>query len=211
MGKIVQAPAHDSPPRPVGQHGVDQAFGGRVRMLRRAQQLTLQQLSERSGLAISTLSKIENGQMSPTYERLLRLADGLRIDVAQLFSQAPRAMTSGRRSVTRHGQGAKLRSAQYEYEMLSADLSHKAFIPLVTSLRAHELAEFPSLVRHAGEEFLYVLSGQVVLHSEAYKPLHLAPGDSCYFDSTMGHACLSAGDVDAVILWVCSRTELSPE
>jgi hypothetical protein len=132
------------------------------------------------------------------------------VDVAELFSPKPSRMMLGRRSVTRAGQGAKLRSAQYSYEMLCADLSSKQFIPLLTTLSAHSIQEFPDFVRHDGEEFIYVLSGVVELHTDIYEPLRLDAGDSCYFDSTMGHACLSVGDQDAVVLWVCSRVNLTP-
>jgi hypothetical protein len=41
--------------------------------------------------------------------------------------------------------------------------------------------------------------------TEHYAPLTLESGDSCYFDSTMGHALISAGEEAATVLWVCSR------
>jgi transcriptional regulator with XRE-family HTH domain len=198
-----------APATKMRRNHADSDFGTRIRKLRRAAQLTLQQLSERCGLAASTISKVEQNQISPTYENILRLADGLKVDVAELFSRKPSTMASGRRSVTRAGQGSKLHSPQYEYEMLCADLSQKQFIPLLTTLRAHSITEFPNPVRHEGEEFIYVISGEVELHTEFYEPLRLSQGDSCYFDSTMGHACVSVGENDAIVLWVSSRVNLS--
>jgi len=185
-----------------------QQFAAVVRKLRQGAGLTLQALGDRSGLSISTLSKIENGQLSPTYETLLRLADGLQVDVTELFDASVAvAAASGRRSVTRRGQGLVHDTAQYQYELLSADLSRKQFVPLLTRLKAHDVAEFPRLSHHDGEEFLYVLSGTVELHTEHYAPIRLEEGDSCYFDSTMGHACVSAGQEDARILWISSRLD----
>jgi transcriptional regulator with XRE-family HTH domain len=189
----------------------DEAFGQRIKRLRREANLTLQQLSERSGLAISTISKVENSQISPTYENILRLADGLEVDVADLFARGSSAMALGRRSITRAGQGAKLQSTQYQYEMLCADLSKKKFIPLLTKLRAHSVAEFPDLVRHAGEEFVYVVEGDVAIHTDHYEPLLLKQGDACYFDSNMGHALVSVGKTDAVVMWICSTLINNPE
>ena len=189
----------------------DAGFGGRIKAFRTGRGLTLQRLSDACGLAASTISKVEQNQISPTYENILRLADGLGVDVAELFSKGPSRMTSGRRSVTRAGEGARLTTAQYGYEMLCADLSGKQFVPLLTTLRAHDVADFPDLIRHEGEEFVYVLSGKVRLLTEFYEPIEFGPGDSCYFDSTMGHACLSAGEDDATILWVCSRVTLQLE
>lgn len=183
-------------------------FAAIVRRLRQQAGLTLQALGERSGLSISTLSKIENGQLSPTYETLLRLADGLQVDVAGLFdAEAGAAAASGRRSVTRRGQGILHDTPQYEYELLCADLSRKQFVPLRTRIKAHGIEAFPRLSRHDGEEFFYVLSGVVELHTEHYAPIRLEAGDSCYFDSSMGHACVSAGDEDAQILWISSRLD----
>jgi transcriptional regulator with XRE-family HTH domain len=183
----------------------DESFGPRIRRLRQEAGLTLQELSLKTGLAFSTISKVEKSQISPTYENILRLADGLAVDVAKLFSETSVSMTTGRRTVTRAGHGVKHVSPQYEYEMLCADIAQKQFIPLLTRLRAHDVAEFPALLSHQGEEFIYVLSGLIEIHTDQYRPLRLEEGDSCYFDSTMGHACVSAGPEEAVILWVCSR------
>ena len=183
----------------------DETFGPRIRRLRQEAGFTLQELSLKTGLAFSTISKVEKSQISPTYENILRLAGGLSVDVTKLFSEMSVSMTSGRRTVTRAGQGIQHKSPQYEYEMLCADIALKQFVPLLTRLRAHDVSEFPALLSHQGEEFLYVLSGTVEIFTDQYKPLRLETGDSCYFDSTMGHACVSAGPEDAMILWVCSR------
>ncbi|SCM76309.1 putative transcriptional regulator [uncultured Pleomorphomonas sp.] len=176
-----------------------------LRRRRKDAELTLQELAERCNLASSTLSKIENGQMSPTYETIIRVADGLDIDVTELFSGKPSHPVGGRRTVTRAGQGVVRSTAQYTYEMLAADLTGKQFIPLLTTIDARSLTSFPDLVRHVGEEFFYVLSGSVTLHTEHYAPTTFQAGDSCYFDSTMGHALVSTGDEAARILWICSR------
>ncbi|CAM3832342.1 XRE family transcriptional regulator [Kerstersia gyiorum] len=186
-------------------------LAGKLRSLRRSAKLTLQQLSERSGISISALSKIENGQLSPTYEKIAALANGLAVNVSELFSSelaGQETTRPGRRSVTYRGQGVIHDAPQYIYEILNADLADKRFIPLLTTIKARDSAEFPELLRHDGEEFIYVLDGCVVLHTDSYAPLTLQAGDSCYFDSTMGHVCVSSGDADATILWVCSHPTL---
>jgi transcriptional regulator with XRE-family HTH domain len=181
-------------------------LGPALRQLRRAGGFTLQELSQRTGLASSTLSKIENNLISPTYDSILKLADGLEIDVAQLFDPGSIQMSLGRRSVTRDGRGASYKTDQYDYEMLCTDLSQKKFFPIVATIKSHAVADFPELPKHAGEEFIYVLSGQVEIHTEHYEPVSLAPGDCIYFDSSMGHACVSAGKKPARILWVTSES-----
>jgi uncharacterized cupin superfamily protein len=78
-------------------------------------------------------------------------------------------------------------------------------------LRAHSVDAFPELLRHQGEEFVYVLEGQVTLYSDFYEPFVLNLGDSCYFDSHMGHVLVSSGAADARILWVCSKNTPMPQ
>lgn len=191
-------------------HKSEQFCAG-ARALRRRAGLTLQELADRSGLATSTLSKIENGQLSPTFETLLRLADGLGIDTAELFNtESPIDTASARRSITRRGEGRLHVTQQYRYEMYCTDLFRKEFTPLVTTITARSIEEFQPLSRHQGEEFVYVLSGEIELHTEHYEPTRLRVGDGCYFDSSMGHACISVSKKDAEILWVTSRAnELS--
>ncbi|MGE4327679.1 MAG: helix-turn-helix domain-containing protein, partial [Pseudodonghicola sp.] len=71
-------------------------LGARVRELRKARNWTLEQAATQAGLARSTLSKIENGQMSPTYEALKKLAVGLEISVPQLFTPPQKGQVNGR-------------------------------------------------------------------------------------------------------------------
>lgn len=181
------------------------ALPDKLRSLRKAARLTLKQLSERSGISASTLSKIENGQLSPTYEKIAALARALQVDAGNLFGSEVRPAPLGRRSISRKGQGVPHQTAQYAYEALATDLANKQFVPLVATIKAHEIGAFPELLRHEGEEFLYVLEGRVVVHTDLYAPFELAEGDSCFFDSTMGHACVSASRKDARVLWVCSN------
>lgn len=192
-------------------NGVASVLPGKLRRLRTRAMLTLQDLSLRSGISASALSKIENGQLSPTYEKIVALADGLEVDVSELFSSRGPSSATGRRGVTRKNAGVHHVTPQYEYELLCADLSNKEFVPLLATLKAHSLQDFPDLLRHTGEEFLYVLHGQVTVHSEFYAPLLLKQGDCCYFDSAMGHACVSSGTTDSEVLWVCSKNPQMPK
>ena len=177
----------------------------KLRLLRRAAHLTLQQLGARSGIATSTLSKIENGQLSPTYEKIAALAQALQVEVGELFRPSLPDAGGPRRSVTRAGQGVVHRTDPYVYELLHTDLADKRFVPLLATLRAWEVAQFPQLLRHAGEEMVYVLRGTVHLHTEGEAPLVLQPGDSCYFDSRLGHACVAGSEGEAQVLWVSSH------
>jgi len=177
-------------------------LGARVREIRRSHNWTLEEASKRTGLARSTLSKIENEQISPTFEAVQKLAAGLGIDVPQLFVPSGERRSSGRRAATRDGEGRAHPTATYEHELLCTELAHKKMIPFKSRVRARSFADFDGWVRHGGEEFLLVLEGAITLLTEFYEPLDLEVGDSVYYDSGMGHAVVSRSRDDALILWV---------
>ncbi|WP_420838961.1 helix-turn-helix domain-containing protein [Aliiroseovarius subalbicans] len=179
-------------------------LGERVRDLRKSRGWTLEQAANQAGLARSTLSKIENGQMSPTYEALKKLAVGLEISVPQLFTAPKAAQVSGRMAVTKSGEGAAHATTTYEHEMLAGALTKKAMLPYRARVRARSFDEFDGWVRHDGEEFLYVLTGAIRLITEFYEPVEMRRGDSAYYDASMGHNVVSTSDEDATILWVTS-------
>ena len=179
-------------------------LGARVRELRKARDWTLEQAAGQAGLARSTLSKIENGQMSPTYEALKKLAVGLEISVPQLFTPPEKGQVNGRMAVTKMGEGNAQATATYEHELLAETLTKKTMLPYRARVRARSMEEFDGWVRHDGEEFLYVLTGVVCLYTVFYEPVEMRRGDSAYYDATMGHIVVSISDEDATILWVTS-------
>ncbi len=179
-------------------------LGVRVRELRKAQGWTLEQAAAQAGLARSTLSKIENGQMSPTYEALKKLAVGLQISVPQLFTAPQKDQVNGRMAVTRAGEGTDHATVTYEHELLADTLTKKKMLPYRARIRARSPDEFDGWVRHDGEEFLHVLTGVIRLYTEFYEPVEMKRGDSAYYDASMGHNVISVSVEDATILWVTS-------
>lgn len=161
-----------------------------LRAARIEQGLSLRALAARIGLPFSTLSKLENGKMALTYDKLVRLAQGLNVDIGSLLSGAPPAETSppaiGRRSVARAG-GMKPVSEMHSHFYPATELLGKMMVPIIIDVKAESVEELGGLVRHSGEEFLYVLSGSMELHSDLYAPLPMSAGDSVYFDSGMAH------------------------
>jgi transcriptional regulator with XRE-family HTH domain len=186
--------------------------GAALNAARKRQSLTLVELSERCGLPVSTLSKLENGKMALTFDKLTRISEALGVDIAELFASASSgadpARFNGRRSITRAGEGYAIESSTYGHRYPAADLLNKRFVPIVAELHARTLEEFGPLVRHAGEEYTFVLEGTVDLHTDLYAPTRLQAGDSIYFDSGMAHAYLAVGDAPARVLSICSASEV---
>lgn len=192
--------------------GVDHGPGAFLREFRTAHGLTLAAASRKTGLPVSTLSKVETGKMSLSYEKLVKVSSGLGIDITQLFSgaasTAPVAqMPTGRRSITLAGEGPTIRTAAYHYSYPSADLLNKQLNPMILEVGARSIAEFGELMRHPGEEYAFVIEGQCEFHSDIYAPSLLKTGDSIYFDASMGHAYVAVGNGPCRILCVCSAKD----
>ncbi|MGH8237863.1 MAG: helix-turn-helix domain-containing protein [Steroidobacteraceae bacterium] len=177
-------------------------LGKRLRRLRQARALTLGQLAHRADLARSTVSKIENEQMSPTFDLLQKLAAGLGIGLTTLVSGDDKPVLLGRRSVTRKGQGRFLDMPYYRHEFVCTEIVQRSFMPMKTRVRAHAGDGPVEVISHSGEEYVLVLEGEVEFHTELYEPLRLAEGDSLYYDSTMAHAFVSVSAEDASLLWI---------
>lgn len=177
-------------------------LGQRIRAQRNQLGWTLEQASQSTSLAKSTLSKIENGLMSPTYDALIRLAAGLKIDISELFEPTKTISGSGRRSITRKGEGQIHHTPFYDHILLCNAMSNKDMIPFKTKILARSFDDFDDWSRHTGEEFVYVLSGEVEFFTEFYEPVRLKSGDALYIDSRMGHRIISVSPEIAEVLWV---------
>jgi transcriptional regulator with XRE-family HTH domain len=181
--------------------------GAALRAFRRKQDWTLAVVSEKTGLPVSTLSRIENDQISPTYDQLGKLSLGLDIDMGQLLSgdtEAAKPLQTARRSVNRAGDGRLLDTPMQSLRYLSIDLTNKQFAPIIGEIKARSLHEAGEFHRHEGEEFIFVIAGELELHSESYTPLNLRTGDSVYFDSGMAHAYVAVGKERCKILSICT-------
>jgi mannose-6-phosphate isomerase-like protein (cupin superfamily) len=162
-------------------------------------------------VAASTLSKIENSLLSPTYDNLIKIAAGLDLDVAELFTASDAHMGTGRRSLSRQGEGRQYDTPYYDHRLLCTALSHKRMMPFHTRVKARSFDEFQDWSRHGGEEFVYVLEGEVQLYTEFYEPARLKAGESFYIDSRMGHRVISLSPEDAIVLWVSTHADIEEE
>jgi transcriptional regulator with XRE-family HTH domain len=185
---------------------------GRVlKALRRKHGWTLAEVSRRTGLPTSTLSKIENDKMSLTFDKLSRLSSSLQVDISALFngeaSEDGLPSASGRRSITRGGEGKAIETPNYSHLYPAWELLNKRIIPIIAEPHARSLEEFGELIRHPGEEYAFVLEGEIDLYTSLYAPVRLKAGDSIYFDSGMGHAYIAATDGPCRILSLCSAPE----
>ena len=166
-------------------------------------------MSERSGIPVSTLSKVENDRLTLTYDKLVQLSEELQIPISELFAETePSEAVTARRSIGRLEDAIRVTTPNYDYYYLCTELRRKRMVPILTRIRAKSLSEFGDLVSHSGEEYIHVLEGTIVVHSEFYDPVTLKTGEAIYIDSKMGHAYVAAEDCDeALVLGICSSDD----
>ena len=180
------------------------AAGAAIRRLRHGKGWTLAELSARSGVPLSSLSKVELGQTSLPYDVLIRLCRALDVDVEHLVRPEPLPVPpksrAGRRSVVRAGEGERQAVGGHPARIGAADLLRRDFTPVV--LEVCEGRRNGGLMRARGDAYLRVLSGEVVMHSEVYAPLTLQPGDAVFFDGEMGFALTAPDGPAAEVLLI---------
>lgn len=185
---------------------------GRVlRALRTRNNWTLKEMSDRTGIPLSTLAKVEHDRLTLTYDKLLQLSERLKIRMSDLFAESSESSAqavTARRSIGKMERAIRVNTPNYDYFYLCAELRRKRMIPILTRIRAKSVEEFGELVHHSGEEYIYVLEGEVQIHTEFYDPVVLTAGESIYIDSNMGHAYVAAEGCDeATVLGVCSSDD----
>jgi transcriptional regulator with XRE-family HTH domain len=186
-------------------------IGGLLRSLRARKGWTLKQMSQHSGIPLSTLSKVEHDRLTLTYDKLLQLSQRLQLRMSELFAEGdavPDAPVTARRSVGRVDRAIRVNTKNYDYYYLCPELRRKRMIPVLTRVRAKSIQEFGELVHHSGEEYIHVLEGRAEVHTEFYDPIVLEAGESVYIDSNMGHAYIAAeGCEEVLLLGVCSSAD----
>lgn len=189
-------------------------LGSLIKIVRQRNGWTLREMSAVVGIPLSTLAKVETDKLSLTYDKLQQFTSRLGLTMAEFLAQgepaaeataAPAVM--GRRSLTTSGNSVRIKTPNYDYEYLCADLRQKRMVPIITRVRTRDIGEFGEAVRHKGEEFVFVLEGAIEVHLEFYTPIVLQAGQGVYLDSSMDHAYVCKDCDSALILGVCSSED----
>jgi transcriptional regulator with XRE-family HTH domain len=189
-------------------------LGHLLRNLRMRKGWTLKEMSERTEIPVSTLSKVEHDRLTLTYDKLLQVSEGLKIPLSELLGEPAGGVgtdsaVTARRSIGLLTDAVRVNTKNYDYYYMCPELRRKRMIPVIGRIRAKSLQEFGDLIRHAGEEYIYVLEGAITVHTDFYDPVVLKTGESIYVDSTMGHAYVAEGCEEATVLAVCSSADES--
>lgn len=171
--------------------------GERLREIRQQKNLSIRALASLSGLAINTLSMIENGKTSPSVSTLQILARALEVPIGAFFEQA----TVEKKIVhVRSQQRPMVMIDTTQLEHLGKDLAGNAVQPFVVTLQPGS-GSGHSMIVHTGHEFVYCLSGQV-LYSIEGETFLLEAEDSIVFESHLPHRWENTGSKPAQVILV---------
>jgi transcriptional regulator with XRE-family HTH domain len=170
------------------ENNLEMAIGHEVRAYRKQLGITVTDLSTATGISVGMLSKIENGNISPSLTTLQSLSRALGVPLTAFFRgfEEPRNAT-----FVKAGQGVKIERrgtrAGHQYSLLGHIDNNSSGVTvepyLITLTAASDV--FPTF-QHGGMEFLYMLEGEVV-YRHADRLFHMQPGDSLFFDADAPH------------------------
>ncbi|NHN92363.1 helix-turn-helix domain-containing protein [Acetobacter sicerae] len=171
---------------PARELTLEESLGAQIREKRRKADLTGTELANAAGISLGMLSKIENGQISPSLATLQSVSHALNISLSQLFATAEEQRDC---SFVRSGQGVTIErrgtKAGHQYNLLGHLLSGPVVVePYLISL--HEGAEPYVSFRHDGIEVIYMLTGRLI-YRHGDQTYEMGPGDTLMFDSQAPH------------------------
>lgn len=172
----------------------DKHVGERIRALRLAKGMTLQQVAAQTGLTASFLSQMERNLSGVTLSSLVSVSKALGVALREIVTQPPQVTPD-----THQGerQEYSVENVSLHYERLSASFPGSCLHALKIRIPKGYSSGFES---HAGEELLFVLSGNIE-YTVDHKTYRLGAGDSMHIDSHRSHQIANGSGATTEILW----------
>ena len=179
-------------------------IGEKIRDLREKRGFSLQDMANRTGYSSAILSQIENHMVSPPLGALIKLAKALEVKVGTFFGDEPResyaiVRKDERRNISRFASKEGVNYG-YSYESLGFDKKDRHMEPFLVSLEPATVKS-EKLSTHEGEEFIFILEGEMEAILGTHKDI-LYAGDCIYYDSTVPHKVQCHGNISTKILAV---------
>jgi transcriptional regulator with XRE-family HTH domain len=185
-----------------------QEMGRRLRMARTSAGLKLSELAERTNLSESFLSRVERGQVSSSIANLIVITDVLGLSLHDLFAHSVPARTTVAVHRVDGSELSEVKATGYRWRLLAggSPLDRMEAFHLILPRRER----MPTMVSHAGQEHCYVLSGEITFYVGEEKH-RLRAGEGIFIDSELPHRAENAGDGEAQILMIVSKsTDAAP-
>lgn len=185
----------------------DYNIGAKIKALRRAQKLTLQDVANETGFSTALISQIENNNVSPPIATLSRIANFFDVKIGHFFSEneeeCPYEVLRGHeRSIIPKVVSKDGTSHGYFFESLSVRKKNKKMDPFLLTL--NEKVTSTETYSHNGEEFIFVMKGSAELLLDDQRII-LNEGDSVYFDANLKHRLFSSGCDEVKVMVVVMR------
>ena len=182
------------------------AIGKKIKVLRQKKDWTLAELAKHSGVALSSLSRMETGKMTGTLESHLRIARALGVRVAELYVDIDPVGTAPEIHRGSEKNNALSEAAGVQLTLLVDGGLRKKMFPILVSLAR---AKSTKLQRDAGEaeKFLYVAKGDLEVEL-GRDVVTLSAGDALYFQANLPHRLKNVGSSNALCLSISSPPSL---
>ncbi|MCP4566088.1 MAG: cupin domain-containing protein [FCB group bacterium] len=177
-------------------------IGQKIKDLRLAAELTQSELADRAQLTKGFISQFENDQTSISLDSLVDILEALGLSLGEFFSENgedDRIAFTPEERVSLPGKGAKI------FELLVPGSTNNLMDPILITLEPGE--SLPAEEAHNGEEFGYVLSGQMVVKF-GKKSHHLRKDDCFYFEAFKPHQFMNRGRNKSTIIWVMTPPQM---
>jgi transcriptional regulator with XRE-family HTH domain len=185
-------------PTPISRT-LEQSIGAQIRRYRKLHNHTVAELATAAGISTGMLSKIENGQISPSLNTLQILARALNLPITSLFTAFEEkrdcSYVAAGHGVVINRRGTK---AGHKYQLLGQSLSGDVVVEPYFITLTEDAAPYTAF-QHAGVEYIYMLTGEVI-YAHADRTYHLKAGDSLMFDSSALHGPVTLVEVPMTYL-----------
>ncbi len=191
---------------PIADKTLEMWIGAQVKALRRSLGMTMADLSKATSVSVGMLSKIENGQTSPSLATLQALATALNIPLASFFQKYDDTREA---SYVKSGNGLVIERrgtrSGHIYQLLGAPLRNKAKMEPYLITLTEDSDAYP-VFQHPGVEFIYMLEGELIYRHDD-KDYHLYPGDALHFDAEAPHGPLQMVTVPCKYLSIIASSD----
>ncbi|MBO6033275.1 MAG: helix-turn-helix domain-containing protein [Prevotella sp.] len=181
--------------------------GSKIKGIRESKNLTIEEIAESSGLSVEQITSIENDQNLPSLGPLIKIARALGVRLGTFMDDNDalgpvvcRAADRERNSSISFSNGASDARKHMEYHPLAQQKAGRHMEPFVIDINPEDNPDF-KLSAHEGEEFIFVMNGEVEIEYGKEKYL-LKEGDSIFYDSIVKHHVHGAPGKSAKILAV---------
>lgn len=181
-------------------------IGQIVKKIRKEKRMTLVELSEKSGVALATLSRIENGKMTGTLDSHINIASSLEIPLPDLYKDLAYSKKQVEVKSKKAATDIFIHDKNATSEMLVSKIINKKMMPILIKLTKGGTTHKEE-TKTGVEKFIYILDGKIEANVGEEK-YNMSKGDTLYFESSLPHYFTNTGAGETRMICVISPPNL---